>query len=225
MPAPWLTAPLVGPADAPASDPFFAAARLIYFEFVFACIGLAQVVVQKDEAPLAKVRNACNMYILTLQTANAHSCLESHSSLLPCSPVTLCYQLPWLTSCTNTSCSEYCSWLRLLASRVGTCRLRASLKACLVQFRDFVDGPRGLMAEGLKQTSTTLPASLIEAFAYLAPSAGGAKSSRGSRGRSRRGSRGGSIAGKSVQSVGSSVAGDLADLDAELGEAPMAPLE
>lgn len=91
-----------------------------------------------------------------------------------------------------------------------------------LQFRSFMDGPRGLVAEMLKLTATPLPAELADTFAYLVPQAGGgAKSARGSR-RSRRGSDVSARTGMrgSMSSVGDLAAlDDLADADAALDAA------
>lgn len=88
----------------------------------------------------------------------------------------------------------------------------------MLQFRTFVDGPRGLVAELLKLTATPLPAALADTFSYLMPhvgGGGGSKSARGSR-RSRRGSDASVRTGvrNSMSSIGD-VAGlaDLADAD------------
>jgi hypothetical protein len=48
--------------------------------------------------------------------------------------------------------------------------------AAFLQFRAFVDGPRGLMAEALRATQTTLPPELSSAFSYLSQRGQGAAS-------------------------------------------------
>jgi hypothetical protein len=104
-------------------------------------------------------------------------------------------------ACAHATCQQCCVLLAALHSLRG------------LQFRDFVDGPRGLMAEGLKATRAQLPPHLAKAFAYLLPHAAAARSDRSSR-RSRRGS----VASKSQRSAGS-VAGDLSDFDADVDAA------
>jgi hypothetical protein len=53
--APEPTLPVPCTAGRASADAFFADAELTYFEFVLACIGLAQVMVAKEQPALAKV--------------------------------------------------------------------------------------------------------------------------------------------------------------------------
>eukprot|EP00892_Ulva_mutabilis_P010918 jgi/Ulvmu1/8199/UM041_0008.1 len=72
----------------------------------------------------------------------------------------------------------------------------------LLQFRAFMDGPQGMLAESLHLLGLTLPPELAEAFSYFSQ-AGASKSGRGSSNRRSRKS----VAGASVISPASSTSG------------------
>jgi hypothetical protein len=65
--------------------------------------------------------------------------------------------------------------------------MKANEERTCVQLRALLDGPRGVMAEILRMTKSSLPDNLMETFSYLVASGNGGKAGKGGR-RSRRSS-------------------------------------
>lgn len=71
-----LLAPLDPDAALQASDAFDVGVSLTYFEFVFACIGVAQVAITKEQPPLAKVRRCHAAYRVACANRSRARCRQ-----------------------------------------------------------------------------------------------------------------------------------------------------